>query len=180
MKRIRTILLCSFLLFLGYESRAQIFTVGTNAAAYAVLGFNVSLDVAVSPAWSVEAEAAWTPLRTASYSLSCAVFSAEGRRWFTEPFAGRFVAFQALFSVYDAGRRGKEHDGKAFGVGIGYGYSMMLSLRWNVEFEAGAGLAYMKDSRYERTPDFESDVRHTFRRLTLVPTRLSVRFSYLF
>ena len=62
-----------------------------------------------------------------------------------------------------------------------YGYAWILSKRWNLVVEAGAGLYRTRDTRRDPVTSDWGDryIRHA-RRWTLAPSKLEVSFNYLF
>ena len=104
-----------------------------------------------------------------------------GRYWFYESFVGHFLGQHLTYVGYDLGSRTKRYKGHACGLGVSYGYAWMLSKRWNVAVEAGAGLYRTKDTRRDPTVgDWDDEYIYHYRRWTLAPTKLEVSFSYIF
>lgn len=104
-----------------------------------------------------------------------------GRYWFYESFVGHFLGQHLTYVGYDLGSRTKRYKGHACGLGVSYGYAWMLSKRWNVAVEAGAGLYRTKDTRRDPTVgDWDDEYIYRYRRWTLAPTKLEVSFSYIF
>ena len=107
--------------------------------------------------------------------------SENGRYWFYESFVGHFLGQHLTYVGYDLGSRTKRYKGHACGLGVSYGYAWMLSKRWNVAVEAGAGLYRTKDTRRDPTVgDWDDEYIYRYRRWTLAPTKLEVSFSYIF
>lgn len=86
----------------------------------------------------------------------------ELRYFLCERFNGHFFGAHALYSEYNIGGhdlpmlfgKGSEkfrHQGNAYGAGISYGYQLLLSKRWNVEFNIGAGYMRMTYDKYNCT-----------------------------
>ena len=103
------------------------------------------------------------------------------RHWFYEDFVGHFLGLHASWVDYRIGNRRRTYDGRAYGIGISYGYAWILSKRWNLVVEAGAGLYRTRDTRRDPVTSDWGDryIRHA-RRWTLAPSKLEVSFNYLF
>ena len=100
---------------------------------------------------------------------------------FYEDFVGHFLVLHASWVDYRIGNRRRTYDGRAYGIGISYGYAWILSKRWNLVVEAGAGLYRTRDTRRDPVTSDWGDryIRHA-RRWTLAPSKLEVSFNYLF
>ena len=103
------------------------------------------------------------------------------RHWFYEDFVGHFLGLHASWVDYRIGNRRRTYDGRAYGIGVSYGYAWILSKRWNLVVEAGAGLYRTRDTRRDPVTSDWGDryIRHA-RRWTLAPSKLEVSFNYLF
>lgn len=77
-------------------------------------------------------------------------------------FNGHFFGFHGLYSQYNIGGQklpmffGKNsenfrHQGYSYGAGFSYGYQIILSRRWNIELNVGAGYMRMEYDKYDRS-----------------------------
>ncbi|HHV86381.1 MAG TPA: DUF3575 domain-containing protein [Petrimonas sp.] len=113
----------------------------------------------------------------------------EFRYWFCERFNGHFTGIHGLYGEYNIsghdipvffnGKIHKEYryQGNMIGVGISYGYEMILSKRFNLEFEIGAGYNYLKYDQFEckKCGDkLSSEVENYFG-----PTKAAITLIYL-
>ena len=83
----------------------------------------------------------------------------EFRYFLAERFNGHYFGVHGIASMYNIGGYnlpmlfGKDsqnyrHEGSAYGVGFSYGYQYMLSERWNIAANIGAGYMNMNYDRY--------------------------------
>ena len=85
----------------------------------------------------------------------------EVRYYLCERFNGHFFGAHATYSQFNIGGYnlpmlfGKgsnefRHQGEAYGAGISYGYQLMLSRKWNLEFNIGAGYMMLDYDKFNR------------------------------
>ena len=131
--------------------------------------------------WTVETSAYWNPIRTERLTTQVGAVQLGVRHWFYEDFVGHFLGLHASWVDYRIGNRRRTYDGRAYGIGVSYGYAWILSKRWNLVVEAGAGLYRTRDTRRDPVTSDWGDryIRHA-RRWTLAPSKLEVSFNYLF
>ena len=109
----------------------------------------------------------------------------EIRYWTCERFNGHFFGLHAFYAQYNIGtydvpllfEKEYRYYGNAVGAGITYGYHLMLAKRWGVEFNIGAGIAFMNYKKYACTtciPDYEK-VKKTY----IGPTRAGITMVFL-
>lgn len=149
-----------------------------NAAALAVGALHVGVDVGVARHWSTEGSILYRPFE----SLETSGASVGVRWWYYEPHAGWFVGTHVAAVQYNAAlSHASRTRGWAAGLGVSTGYSLVLSKRWNFSVEAGLGLFFSQDIRWQPNPAPLETVRFTqSNRLSLVPSRFELSFSYLF
>ena len=156
------LLLSAALWGLPRRAAAQIFAVRANALAACSATLNVGAEAALTDNWSLELSGYWNPVQTASLSMNFHAVQLGGRYWFYESFVGHFLGQHLTYVGYDLGSRTKRYKGHACGLGVSYGYAWMLSKRWNVAVEAGAGLYRTKDTRRDPTVGDWDDLTGVF------------------
>lgn len=179
MKKI--ILILAIVIGTAVTASAQYSAVRINALSIATGTLNAGVDVAFSPRWSAEGSVYWNPVKTSSFRSQAYGFSAGVRHWRFEPHVGAFIGIHNTTAFYDVGGRKEHHKGWLTGVGVSYGYSWILSTRWNLTAEFGAGCFYMKDRKQRYEIDDNEDIyirRH--RRIVIAPSRAEISLSYLF
>lgn len=102
----------------------------------------------------------------------------EVRYWFNRPMARHFVAISMSAVDYSLVIKDTHFIGDAIGIGASYGYVWVLSKHWNMEMEAGIGLASIKAKKFldwDPVPD-----KCNYSKVMPVPIRLALNFSYIF
>ena len=180
----KTIIRCAALLVclaaIHHRAAAQFFGVRVNALAALTGTVAVGAEAALTDNWTVETSAYWNPIRTERLTTQVGAVQLGVRHWFYEDFVGHFLGLHASWVDYRIGNRRRTYDGRAYGIGISYGYAWILSKRWNLVVEAGAGLYRTRDTRRDPVTSDWGDryIRHA-RRWTLAPSKLEVSFNYL-
>lgn len=146
----KTIIRCAALLVclaaIHHRAAAQFFGVRVNALAALTGTVAVGAEAALTDNWTVETSAYWNPIRTERLTTQVGAVQLGVRHWFYEDFVGHFLGLHASWVDYRIGNRRRTYDGRAYGIGISYGYAWILSKRWNLVVEAGAGL-FIPDRR---------------------------------
>lgn len=181
MKRIIMILSCTCLLCLTQRVQAQFYAVRFNTLALATGTISGGMDVAVSKKTSLDLTLYWNPLRFSSFQTTFLVGQAGVRFWRFEPNTGPSLGVHVAGGRYDIGGRRLHYKGFVVGLGVSYGYSWLLSKRWSLTAEIGAGLFYTDDTRRDYFTPWSDDelIRHN-RRLMILPSKAEIGFSYLF
>lgn len=109
----------------------------------------------------------------------------EARYWFCERMNGHFLGLHPFYWQYNVSehkvpgmfKKEYRYEGHAFGVGISYGYHWMLNRRWGLEFNVGAGVAFMKHDRYSCTRC--NDSQGEFKKTYVGPTSAGIKVVYI-
>lgn len=123
---------------------------------------NLAVEIALSKNSTLELSGAYNPwnrkasLKDNDKFLHWTV-RAEYRHWFCERYNGHFIGGNAFYSAYNISGHtlpllfDKEYryEGYASGVVVTYGYSFILSPKWNLELNAGVGVAYMEYDQFD-------------------------------
>ena len=181
MKRFLTIAAVALLTVAAQKASAQFYAVRFNTLALATGTISGGMDVAVSKKTSLDLSLYWNPLRFSSFRTTFLIGQAGVRFWRFEPNVGPFLGIHAAGGRYDIGNRRLHYKGFVVGLGVSYGYSWLLSKRWSLTAEIGAGLFYTNDTRRDYFTPWSDDelIRHN-RRLTVLPSKAEIGFSYLF
>ena len=158
---------------------AQTVALKTDLAYWATTTPNASLEVGLSPRFTLDLLAAYNPWTFSNdRKMRCWLAQPSLRYWLCERFEGHFFGVHAHAAQYFGGFHRKRYDGYLAGGGISYGYDWILSPHWNVEAEVGVGYARMWWDESERAfCEKCSTPRH---RNYVGPTKLGLTFSYLF
>ncbi|MEG2064632.1 MAG: DUF3575 domain-containing protein [Alistipes sp.] len=175
------LLLLAALCIAPHRITAQVFAVRANALAALTGTAAVGVEVSLADKWTVEVSGYWNPIRTNNLSTRFYAVQVGSCYWLYESFVGHFLGQHLIYVDYNIGNRIRHYRGRAYGLGISYGYAWMLSKRWNVAVEAGAGIYHTRDTRRDPTVgDWEDETIYHSRRWTLAPSKVEVAFSYLF
>lgn len=127
-------------------------TLTPNAGAELSLGRWSTLDISVGyNPWNLKGN------KTDNKKFVHWLGEIEYRYWLCEKFNGHFFGIHGLgsqynisqhhiLSLFDAQYR---YQGYALGGGVSYGYHLMLDKRWGIEFNIGAGVAFLNHGKYE-------------------------------
>lgn len=140
---------------------AQRLAVKTNLLSDATATLNIGLEAVLSPKWTVDMSGSYNPWNFPDYRKQKQwQVQPEARFWLCEAFNGHFLAAHLLggefnmaspyfpFSLAGA-LRDYRYEGWMYGAGIGYGYQWILSPRWSIEAEIGAGYVGTRYEQYE-------------------------------
>ena len=180
----RTIIIlsaCFGLLCLSQKAQAQFYAARLNTLALATGTLSGGMDFTVSSKTSLDLTVYWNPLRFDAFRTTFLIGQAGVRFWRFEPNVGPFLGIHAAGGRYDIGNRSLHYKGFVVGLGVSYGYSWLLSKRWSLIAEIGAGLFYTSDTRRDYFTAWSEDelIRHN-RRLMILPSKAEIGFSYLF
>lgn len=160
--------------------KAQRVALKTNALEYLILEPNLTLEARLSRTISVQLGVSVCPVDKKIFQVrpSNVRIEPEVRYWFNRPMARHFVAVSASAVDYSLVVRDTHFVGDAVGLGVSYGYALVLSRHWNMEVEAGIGLASIKAKKYHSWE--EQPQKSNISKISPVPIRLALNFSYIF
>lgn len=162
-----------------HQAAAQRIALKTDAIDWLLTTPNLSLEARLSRRLSLQLGVAGCPFNKyfADLSLKQYRIEPELRYWFNRPMARHFMALSATASGFNLRHSDRHFRGDAVGLGLSYGYALVLNERWNMEVEAGVGLAHVKayDYRGDVAPE-----RKNYSKLVPVPIRLALNFAYIF
>lgn len=157
----------------------------------ATLTPNLRMEIGLSRRTTLELGGAWNPWnRKGSYDDNDKLVHwnvmAEFRYWLCERYNEHFFGVHPFFVRFNVGGHDvpllfdKEYrnDGHAVGIGLSYGYHWMWSKHWGMEFNVGAGVAFLDYEKYgcAKCSDKIGDFKKTY----VGPTRLGINMVYLF
>ena len=127
-----------------------------NLAIEVGLGKHTTIDVAMGYNWFNGDKN-----KNNNKKLAHWIVQPEVRYYLCERFNGHFFGVHATYSEFNIGgynlpmffgKRSQNfrHQGEAIGAGISYGYQLMLSRKWNIEFNVGVGYMQLKYDKYDR------------------------------
>ena len=154
-----------FLIFISLAIQAQKLTVQTNLL-YSAVSYtpNLSLAYGLGDRTTINLLVGYNPWNVNNTindgeKLAHWIFQPEFRYWGCSRFNGHFFGIHGLYSIYNIGAKnlpmlfGKDsknyrHEGVSYGGGFSYGYSLVLTPRFAVEFELGAGYMCLDYEQY--------------------------------
>ncbi|MDE6121336.1 MAG: DUF3575 domain-containing protein [Muribaculaceae bacterium] len=161
------------------EASAQRVAVKTNVLDWATMSANFTAEARLSRRLSLQLGIAGNPTHINVANIQTTNFRIEPelRYWFNRPMARHFVALSATAATYNLRFKDRHFNGDAVAAGFSYGYALVLSDHWNMEFEAGVGLASIsaKDYRGDKAPASKN-----YNHFKPVPIRLGLTFAYIF
>lgn len=172
------VLICAF--FSVQNASGQRVALKTNALEYVTLTPNLTLETRLSKKLSLQLGLAINPMQSpiGDYKFTNCRIEPELRYWFNRPMARHFMALSTTVGGYSLQLKDRLLDFNAYGAGISYGYALVLGKHWNVEFEIGAGFAYVNGSDYKK--DAIEEKTTNLKKFVPVPIRTAISFGYIF
>lgn len=157
MKRLILLVLGGFLLTTGVT--AQELAVKTNLLYDATTTGNIGVEAGLSKKWTLDVSGNLNPWTFSNNKkIKHWMVQPEARYWLCEKFNGSFFGIHAhggQFNVSDwdfpialKALKDKRYEGWFYGAGVSYGYQWVMSRRWNLEMNAGAGYARVHYNKY--------------------------------
>mgnify|MGYP002315872100 FL=1 len=174
-------ILLLLLVVAGYSmtAKAQDVALKTNGLYWATTTPNVSVEVALSPKYTLELAGAYNPWTFKDdKKMRFWLVQPEVKYWFCEKFEGHFVGMHLHGAQFFGGFNKKRYDGYLAGGGITYGYDWILSPHWNLEAAIGIGYArlwYKESPRIPCEKCYENKHKNYFG-----PTKAAVSLIYVF
>ena len=174
-------ILLLLLVVAGYSmtAKAQDVALKTNGLYWATTTPNVSVEVALSPKYTLELAGAYSPWTFKDdKKMRFWLVQPEVKYWFCEKFEGHFVGMHLHGAQFFGGFNKKRYDGYLAGGGITYGYDWILSPHWNLEAAIGIGYArlwYKESPRIPCEKCYENKHKNYFG-----PTKAAVSLIYVF
>lgn len=168
---------------------AQHLAVKSDLLTGALTSPNVGVEVKLSERYTLEGSFHYNPFPAGGDKRWKHWFIQPSLRyWLCQPFGGHFLGVNLTYGVYNAGGmklpfglskplHTSRYEGEFMGAGISYGYHFILSPRWGIELEAGAGFMHARYDRYrcfhcgEKTKEGKRDF--------LTPTKAAVSVVYM-
>lgn len=140
----------------------QVLALKSNLAADAVASPNLGAELKLGRRISLDVTTHYNPFSSGgTRRFKHWLVQPELRFWRCEPFSGHFVGVHALLGEYNVGdtdlplglalykgTRSWRYEGRAVGAGLSYGYQWVLSPRWGIEAQIGAGWVRAGYTRY--------------------------------
>ena len=167
------------ILIAAHSATAQRVALKTNTIDWITLSPNLSVEARLNSPLSLQIGFAANPFNFAIADLCLKNFRVEPelRYWFNRPMARHFMALSLTAGAYSLRHADHHFTGDAVGAGLSYGYAVVLSNHWNMEVEAGVGIAHL--SAYNYYGDVAPESKN-YSRFIPVPIRLGLSFSYIF
>lgn len=175
------------LLVFSIGAKAQMFAVGTDALADALMAPNISLEMVTGERTTLGLHALATVKPWWEKDVKKVVAIQPEYRYFFSgrPMHKQFVGLAGVAGIYDLTWKGKVYDGMAGGIGLTFGYVFNLTDRFNIDCHAGFGAILYKQKEYFEYDNYDADysvngkVRTNASGYFLLPTRIGVSLSYI-
>lgn len=132
------------------QSKAQFYSVQTNALEWGMGTLNIEGSMMISPQWTFNMSIACNPWTLKNNKkIKHWLIQPGARYWFWQSYVGRFIGMYAIGTRYNMGWKKNRYDGSGFGLGASYGYTWLIGKRWNLEAEAGIGAVFVNSKKYE-------------------------------
>ncbi|MBE9488535.1 MAG: DUF3575 domain-containing protein [Bacteroidetes bacterium] len=164
------------------KSFSQVSGVKINAPLLLVGVLNAEIETAISPSFSFNTAIHCYPFKKVIFTdkeMTGFTIQPGLRYWIRGLYSGCFIG--AYFTGGMGAFTSSRHYFNVLGLGAGasFGYAWMISPRFNLEFEVGGSLAYV---RYDATPldENRTDARYGRSKIAPIPSKLGVNLVYLF
>ena len=93
----------------------------------------------------------------------------------------KFFILELFYFTSELNDKYNTRKGFLVGPGFSWGHCWLISKRFTIGVEIGAGILYMQDTKRPRSTDYTQDeyIYHS-KRITVAPTKADVSFVYLF
>lgn len=167
MKYSLTVIVFLFCFLLSYNALCQNKVVVKTNLLYGVATLTPNLGVEVGlggrTTFNLSGSYNWFNLydsRNNNKKLVHWIVQPEFRYYLCQRFNGHFFGLNGLYSNYNIGgyelpflfgdgSKDFRYQGNGYGFGISYGYQLVLTKRWNLEFDIGVGYMQMKYNRVD-------------------------------
>jgi len=166
------------------------FAVRTNLLYWATLTPNFGIEFGLSNKMTLNLTGGYNPWNLEgseenNKKLVHLIVEPELRYWFCERFNGSSVGIHGIYADYNVGQydipllfeKAYRYEGTAYGGGISYNYHWMVAKHFGVEFNIGAGFAFMKYTKYN-CGKCEDEVGK-FTKSYLGPTKIGINLIYV-
>ena len=156
MKKLFLFLLCMASVSVVY---GQKWAIKSNLLYDATATINLGTEIGLAKKWTLDVSGNYNGWKLGDARWKNWMVQPEARYWLCEKFNGQFFGLHAQYMQYNVGgmkflSKNMEHNryqGDLYSVGFGYGYQWLLSNRWSMEAEIGAGWIHIKDKKYPCT-----------------------------
>lgn len=133
-----------------FSISAQKVAIKTNLLYAATTSPNLQLEMSLGPKSTFELGGSVNIFEYGNNrKIKHILVQPEYRFWFYEKFNGGFMALHLNGAQFNVGQiRNHRYEGYLYGAGIGYGYQWILSKRWNLEANVGAGYAHVNYEKF--------------------------------
>lgn len=178
MKRLIFIILCTFMVQIGYS---QFYGVRVNGVALLTGTLNVGAEMSVSRKSGLDLALYYNPIKSSGYKSQLIGILPAYKIWLAKPYVAGFISINGTYMNFDIGGSKEHQKGSMIGGGISYGYHFPVTRRLNMEFEIGVGCYSIDCDKYQNDVSYEEDeyVYH-YKRLAILPSRCEFGFVYLF
>lgn len=158
---------------------AQKFGVRINIIGMATGSLNLEASLALSNKWTLHLPVSYNPFVVRDNFKVKHLMTQPGARWWHwHSYSGLFIGAQAIAGKFNIAITDSRYQGWGAGVGLSTGYAWMVTSKWNIEAEVGAGALYSVYDQFQRPHcgEFEG----SFRRILYGPTKASISLMFIF
>ena len=151
---------------------------------------NLGLEFGIAPKMTINLVGAYNPFNPKgtddnNKKLIHMLIEPEVRYWFCERFNGASVGLHAIYADYNVGEydipllfeKEFRYKGVAYGAGVSYNYHWMIGKHFGLEFNIGAGFAYMKYDKFDCQRC--SDKLGSYSKSYMGPTKIGINLIYV-
>ena len=160
---------------------AQFYSVRTNMLGLATTNLNLEGSMTLNRKWSLHVPLQYNPFILGDNRQFRNLTIAPGvRYWLLESYSNKFIGFHALASTYSIGNIWDKYryEGDAFGAGISVGRAYPIARSWNIEWELGAALAWLRYDKY-KCKECGAYIGKEYE-CRIIPSRIALNLVYLF
>lgn len=187
-KIIYKILFTVFFVLSATVSRAQFFVLGTEVTSDVLMAPALSMELVTGNKTSLSINGLYCggSWLGALKEAQVTALQPEFRFWFSgRPIHKWFVGAGGIGALYKITHKDKVYDGYALGLGVTYGYVVNLTQRLNIDIHSGIGFLYYKRKEYFLHDSYDTyyapdgQPQANAKGFYLLPTRIGVSVTYI-
>jgi len=159
--------------------QAQRYGARCNIAGLVSGNLNLEASLAITDKLTLHLPLSWNPFAPAENYKFKHIFIQPGTRWWLwHSYTELFIGFHGITGIYNIALKRSRYEGWGAGAGISCGYAWLLTPKWNIEAELGAGCLYSEYDKYQRIKCGEYE--GNFKGFIYGPSRISVSLMFIF
>lgn len=173
----RNLILSTLFFATSLFSFGQRIALKTNTLDWLVVSPNLGVEFIMNSKTSLNINLSASPFDSKLFKNKHVLIGAEYRYWLSRPLSGHFVGAMAHVDEYSRYYFNNNYKGNQIAFGFTYGYNMVLSNRWNLELEIGAGYVRQREKKWNKNDTYP--LTNNNNKNKLAPIKLAVTFSYI-